>query len=306
MSGISVTIQGGAGISARVTTKQVAPSLQVSWDDSTDPEKNTFVDANEDEILTFTDNALPISVGASGIFDIYETLGDGLTLEEKYLATVFFDRIIANGNNALIDNHTIYPFSGANSLVDYIGGKVSTLVNAPTHSVNGYAFDGTNYINTNFNPLTDKNNSSINDVAFSHLNGTINNTTLSYSGTFDGVTHLGGRGAGVGLIGIDINSGQQNLGSSPHGTDLLMMMERNSVTNKNYYSDGIFVNNTVVASASIPSSKIYVGARNNNGVAANFTNGTIKSYCLSASIGFNHLDYNTNLRALLTGLGALP
>lgn len=306
---ISVSIQGGAGISASVTTKQVvSQTLQVVWDVSTDPDKNTFVDANEAEILTFTDNALPISVGASGIFDIYETLADGLTNEEKYLMTVFLDREIANGNQSLEDYHSIITLSGSNALVDYIGGKVANPVNNPTFDKFGVHFDGaTNYLDTNW-----KNSDAINFVQNNAMMGAFiyaftNGTNKVAFGVFDGTNQnilfspasnskrsqimnkradVNGQG-GIVAKSLNVGSSDGSIGK--------------------YYENGIDITTVTTGTAGTPTThNTFIGARNNQNTADLFSASTISSFVIGAQVGFSQTEYNTNLRALLTGLGTLP
>jgi len=123
--------------------------------------KNGGVDVITSQKVT----GIPISVGATGAFDVYDTLGDGLTNTEKYAMALYLDAEIANPNNARKDYDVLLFLSGANAPVDYIGGKVASLINGPTPTINGYLLDGTTQrIFFNYNPTNDAVNYSLNDA----------------------------------------------------------------------------------------------------------------------------------------------
>lgn len=306
---IKATIQGGAGISASVTTKQViSQTLQVVWDANNDTNKNIFVDANEAEILTFTDNAIEISVGSSGIFDIYETLGDGLTIEEKYLMAVYLDREIANGNLSIEDWKAILVLSGNNARVDYIGGKILTLFNGATTDINGLNLDGvTQYGGTNYNPNDDGINYTLNDAVISTFVKTNDDTSvikylISGDGTINKTSAIRQQGDGTTRANIN-GSSSTNTFAENVLANTLYCARRETGTSVQLFKNGVQVDTRAVSTAGLTDVDFTIGQ---SGDGAGFYNGIISVAMMGGSIGRNEVEYNTNIRALLTGLGTLP
>jgi hypothetical protein len=238
------------------------------------------------------------SAEATAAFALYDSLGDGLTAAEKTVMAAYIDAEVANGNHTKKDYETIYSLSGNNALVDYIGGKVATAVNAPTHSVNGYTFDGaTNYIDSNWNPTDD-------GVKFTQNNGSVG------AFVFDtGVGSMIYGALGTGSINIyHLITGPMVFNVSAGGVvsaitnKSLFVGDRKGATEINIYKDGVNVDSNGVASAGNLNKDIFIGGRNNSGLT-NASSSTISSFIAAAAVGFNQSDYNTNLRTLLTGLG---
>jgi len=107
-----------------------------------------------------------LTIEAKDMLNKYATLGVPLTGIEKAAMIEYVDAEVLSGNHALKDYETIYSLSEPNSLVDYIGGKVATKVNSPIWSINGYSFEITKYIDTNFNPTVDGVNYQLNDAQY--------------------------------------------------------------------------------------------------------------------------------------------
>ena len=61
--GVTV-VTSGARLKVNTSQKVRSAGLQGEWDASTNDAKNTFVDANKDEIITFFDYSSQISVSA--------------------------------------------------------------------------------------------------------------------------------------------------------------------------------------------------------------------------------------------------
>lgn len=258
--------------------------------------KNGGVDVITSQKVT----GIPISVGASGVFDIYETLGDGLSIEEKYIAAFFLDNETAKGNDVLKDNETILGFSGANKLVDYVGGKVSTLVNNPTTSRKGITTNGIDqYADTNFNPAVDgvnyiQNNAFVGAFVESGISGFIFGNNL-------GNERVGIRYEDL-LYRIN-NAGLTDPLATP-SNDSLYLVSRTAAFVSDLYENGVSIDTSGLSSSGINSENIFMGGLNSGGLIAPFE-GTIGAFTIGASVGFDHLSYEANLRALLIALRTL-
>lgn len=254
--------------------------------------------------------ALGFSSNALAVFAIYETLGDGLTDAEKLAMSIHIDAEEFNGNQALKDFEAIFGLSGDNGLVDYVGETVITAVNAPTHSVNGYAFDGVDqYLNTGFEPTADgvkflKNDSSISMFIKTATQGDYAAAAFSTSGPGYCAMH---NLAGSIIETLMHNSSAGATLSENWQNETLYTGTRSGANIQHMYKNGIQGTIDTAASVQMPTTGFYVGARNsdNSPVVGSYLTGTISSMTLSAAVGFSQSSYNTNLRALLTSLGTI-
>jgi len=252
-----------------------------------------------------------VSDEAQAMLDNYTLLGVTLTGIERSFMIAYVDDEVASGNHTLKDYETIYSLAGVNALVDYIGGKIAIAVNAPTFDINGANFDGsTNYIRSNFVPSTDGVNYTLDDSQVGVF--VFDNVTpadfrypfgvLDGAGTFLYFTSASGLGAGGG-VRLPVNSGVVTIESFGLVSDnTLYNIARNSSTTQGIYADAVFTAANV-NSGTVPTIEVYIGARNNEGTAGSNFIGIISSFMIGGDAGFNYTDYNTNLRALLTGLG---
>lgn len=280
----------------------VIPDINITKNDASVVTSPSAIDLDL-RIIDPIGDVIAISTDAKAAFDLYDSLGDGLTDLEKYAMAIYIDREVANGNAALKDYERIDALSGNNSLVDYIGGKVATAVNAPTHDINGRTYNGTTqYVKDGWNPATDAVNYSLNDGFMGCYVKTALNSGWA-GGSFFGkklsLAALNGTGIRVG-----INDTDAILTTTAKTSDILVYAARITATTLRLIRNGVATNLLPKSSGSIPNGETYTGAR--NPTIASFFAGTISTKCFGSAIGFNFPQNNTNMRALLTGLGTLP
>ena len=249
------------------------------------------------------------SAEAKAAFALYDSLGDGLTQPEKVAMAAYIDAEVIMGNHAKKDYELIMSLSGANALVDYIGGKVATAVNAPTHSVNGFTLDGaTNYIDSNFNPTTHGVNYKQDDAIFGVFIKSWNTGTPgALCGAFDTPFRmrlvLSGDAAqintGVNSANNDNNPATIDITSALH---LLARVDADDIL---WYENGSLQDTFAETSTGVPDINIFMGCRNSSGTPELFSPGTFSAFIVGGGIGFDHAAYDTNMSALLTALGAL-
>lgn len=246
------------------------------------------------------------SAEAQAAFALYDSLGDGLTGAEKTAMAAYIDAEVASGNHTLKDYETIYSLSGNNALVDYIGGKTATNVNAATQDINGFTFDGsTNYINTNFIPSTHGVNYGLDDAHVEAFVKDVSSITV-----FDYIFGISNSSKDI-RLGTDNPTSTTILGLNDGvvvdvvyeiGSNELIAVTREDSSNIIVYVDGVSAHTEAIVSTALPTIVLTVGALNNGGVIQNFAPVTISSLMMSGVLNSNS-EHNTNLRALLTSLG---
>lgn len=253
---------------------------------------------------TFSDEAL-------AAFAQYDSLGDGLTDAEKTAMAAYIDAEVAAGNQAKKDYETIFSLSGNNALVDYVGGKVATNVNAATQSVNGFTFDGaTNYINSNYNPATDATNYLLDNAQIevfaistedpSSTNDTIFGTFSTADGSGNNITN---NANGTSTFRVNsLSTKTYNLGIT-HSNTLISIL-RSSSTDISFLENGISVDSGSIASVAIPNLKITIAAANVDGTTSGFAIMTASSF-MAGGVMASQSSHYTNLSTLLTTLGAI-
>lgn len=307
---MSITVEiGSSGIAASVSTKQIvlASELQPAWDGSNDTEKNTFVDANDDEIITFLD----ISTEAEKMLARYTTLGVTLTGTERTAMVAYVDAEVASGNHQKKDYEIIFPLSGVNSLIDYIGGKIATPINAPTFDIKGVNLNAaTQYVSSNFITSINGVNYKLDDAlaggfAISDTRSG-NNRELGGGDNFSTLANLTVTVTSANKIRAVINTLTQSSLSAKTISNSLYLNIRTSSNSQNTVFDGVLGSAGSVSSTGLPDLNVGIGARVRNSDVIFHWGGIIASFIFGGAIGFNHPDYNTNLRTLFTSLGTLP
>lgn len=243
-----------------------------------------------------------ISPEAQSMLDNYALLGTSLTGVEKKFMIDFVDDEVISGNHYIKDYQIIFSLAGVNALVDYIGGKVATAVNAPTQDINGFGFDGaTNYIDTDWNPNDDAVNYALNDCGA----GAFMKTYVSGNspwGIRDTVTPSS-LFLFNGFVGRINSPGGGNTTVGNFSNNNLLILTKEAVGVSHIYDDGIDLGIGGANASVFPNGNIFVGGENVNGVLGNAVECTISAYVVIKAVGFDQADYNTNLRVLLTGLG---
>lgn len=239
-----------------------------------------------------------ISEEAQAMLDNYELLGVALSGIERSFMIAYVDAEVESDNHDLKDYETIFSLAGANSLVDYIGGKVATAVNAPTHDINGYTFDGaTQSINTGFNAANDAVNSA-------NLNLQIGGFIKDFTGNPDNDGLWRSVGGGTFLTTQISNTrfrGRTNSGGNVNQdytsiTDNLIYGLKNKTLFQSYVLNGVSGSDLVATDVALPVGLYDVGR------AATFGISTQSTFMVAAELA-DQAGHNTNVRALLTGLG---
>ena len=101
--GVTVVTSGG-NLNVTTSQKVASAAIQDVWDAENDAGKNTFVDANDVEIITFIDGTLiQLSTeGEAAVVNI-ESNGGSLTVAEKLAVDACVIRLVATGDCATRD-----------------------------------------------------------------------------------------------------------------------------------------------------------------------------------------------------------
>lgn len=264
-------------------------SLQDVWDVSADARKNTFVDANTFEILTFV-----FSDAAKTVLDFFT----GLVTAEVLAIGSFVDSQDAVGAlqwpRASFASFALQ--TEANSLIDWISGNSMTAVNAPTH-IPGVAFDfqATQSIQTGF---TSGGGYVLDDAMF----GVYIKAVDESSGSNGNIITSGGA---VGFmqdksnnsVNIRVNKSTNTSDTPGFQDEQLVLAYREDSANQAYSIDSVEQATSAVASAAVPSSQFTLG----NGYA----DLQLSSWVAGSSIGFDQVHYNINLRAMNLSLSQI-
>ena len=225
---------------------------------------------------------------------------------------IFVDANVLNGNwpdadnpgSGLIDE--FYYAGGvdvslANSLIGWIAKTATN--NGATKVNQGWGLNGINqYIDTNWVPLVDTNNYTLNDAgadAYVYSNDNTGNSAL-----FSALT-----GGDVQKMAIIYNARYAINSSTTCGTGIppaltggnLWSIVRNEGTLSRLYKNGVLNIQVPRPSTVLPSDSFRIG--NYFGV---FHDGIISCMAIRADIGFDHAGFNTSLNTLLTTMGVLP
>jgi len=256
-------------------------------------------------------NTLLISLGNIYSVEVQAVLDrmTGLSVEEENSIVKFVNAEVDNGNWNLIDE--FYMFALNDEVNALTGWKEKTATNnGATHTPSGFTFNGsTDYINSNWNPSTDGNEYQTNDA----LAGVyvLNGTFSSLFGAYETAPPIGGSSV-LNLYGsitdiYRINSeGSANTQFPNHMSgNSLIYIDRTWFEDTNAYINGVLKvegNNSVTIP---PDLNIYIGARNQDGVAVTHSATELSSFIVGAGIGFDHSSHYTNMITLLTELGAI-
>ena len=168
--------------------------------------------------------------------------------------------------------NAIYPFVGGNSTKHRYNFMDTTQFQLTfnggwTHSANGALPNGTTgYANTGLTPSTTL---SLNDAHLSAYLRTNTNAGIDVGCAITGITtQLGGRLSGnyFGNINQSASSIVANANSTGH-----YLASRTGATTNTGYRNGASILASAVVSTTRPSTNVYLGARNNNGTADNFS-----------------------------------
>ena len=282
------------------------PGLQSVWDVSTNPQKDTFVDANTPEILTFIDDELlQLSAEATAAIDNIQSNGGTLTSFEKWYVSIWVDRMVANGDWALLDFLVYAGFSDdLCKLTDWKSGTL--MVNGGTFDGQNWVFDGTadSRMDTNFNPFTDGVNFQQNDACIGVY---INKKT-----TIDGGSDFGADQTTVRLLHntqvsnkraiLRVNDNTNFIGDSNPQSKMLVSLVRKDANNAAYYQNGVEVDTQVSTSTGLTNLNVFLGGGNLNGVHTFRSNPEIAMFFAGAFTSFDQADFYAGFEDFRTSL----
>ncbi|MEP3387720.1 MAG: hypothetical protein ABJO02_06015 [Reichenbachiella sp.] len=270
---------------------------------------NTAARAAKSELTT--NRSWTITDGGENIDSDIQTVYGRMSTLNNTEKTAINDFILAEkaaGNYDKYDEFFLFPLGSTNGLIGF-KSKTGTAHGGVIWDINGATFDGVDdYIDTNWNPSLDGNNFTLNDSQFGFfifnrgakggnvwLGGCMDASTISYIGDNSGAGLTSGGMSASGYKTFDPNSEFISL--------TMYNMRRNSSTNISMDIDGVEKSSPALTSISLTNNNFYIGAINNNGSPSSYNKNTISSVLFGASIGFDGLAHNTNVRQLLTGLG---
>ena len=228
---------------------------------------------------------------------VFDRLPNPLTTNEKNGIATFVDTSVASGNWDKLDYFFGYFLEDSvNALIDWKTGLLSTAVNSPIHTPNeGYLFNGINqYINTNINLSTDLINSTLNNnyfEAYVYSNLSTDATMLYGAVTTSGTSkalQLYQTTDSIKYNLFDSNSGKFTTSYFQNRTRYAI--NRQTSAGKFLFINGTSAISSAIASTSIPSLNLFVGARNLRGAPANYFNGKVAYfYNGSGDVNQSHL-----------------
>lgn len=247
-----------------------------------------------------------VSDEAKAMLLVYTALGVSLFGTERIAMIHYVNSEVTSGNHAKKDYEVIFSLAGVNSLIDYVGSKVATAINAPSFDVNGVTTDGiTQSVNSNFNPSTDGANYLLND----------SNITV-YIKTDNGNSKIiiGNTSAAVGKVQLFyfddthflniINGGATTQIVTPSRSGKkLVSFNRISNTQQETFVAGVTIGTENKNSDGIQNQSLFIAKRDI--VGSLFFDGTISLVSFGGNPN-NELDKKNNIDTLLTSLGALP
>ena len=249
-----------------------------------------------------------VSPEAQLMLDNYSSLGVALVDNEYDQMVAYVDRLVASGNYLKMDYEVILSLGSVNGLVDWKGGKVATN-NGATFSVEGAAFNGSEWINSHYNISTDLVNASFDNLSITSF--LKSNIPISLATLF-GAASVGNANTGSTIrnsltsVSYGLNESAFSGGGSEGFIDNTLYGTSREGTTKTLFKNGVLVTSRPTNTDSISDINFSIGSMNtNNGAAFRGITGTISNFLISAAIGFPQAQYNTDLRALLTGLGAI-
>lgn len=215
----------------------------------------------------------------------------------------FVNQETRDGNWGLYDEFFCFALGETNSL---IGFKSKTATNnGATFDVNGATFNGAEYINTNWIPSSDGVNYQLDNAFFGSYIKTKDSIGKSLTGMLGAGTAILRDSEGTSATTIAINSTSNSNALHTLVNDSVMIVSRADASNLKLWRNGGTVQTIANASTGLSSISFFTGGNNNAGGLYGGYNGTISTWIAGASIGFDQVAHNTNLRAMLTELGTI-
>lgn len=237
---------------------------------------------------------------ANEVFERYTSLSNS----EKTGIARFVDHCVDDGNWLLMRELQIRAaLGGVNGLVGSMG-RANAINNGAVFGANGATGNGTTtYIDTGINLSTI---------------GILQNDALILQYVYDAGTLDASRALFGGNVGTErtqifttalgtYSTGINSVATADTGIAIadghLIGVGRGNGTTNYFEVDGVIVDTNAVNSAALSNINLYELARNNNGVAANFSDGTSSLLCVTRGIGFNRVSFHLAVNQLMSDLG---
>jgi hypothetical protein len=303
---VMTTTQESVSVQVSYTPSLTIGTLQGVWDASDDPDKNTFVDDNEAEIVTFfNDQPIFLSTEGSAAIANIESNGGTLTDEEKYFVDIWVSRMVDEGEWALIRDLAYAGFA------DSICAR-SKWVTGGLMTSNGVSYNGETWSFSGFNDQVMHTGIIPSTIGIS-LNNVIAGIYLEDTDGID-TDDDGIFGCSIGSNNLKFNVAtaqvrfrvnNQSVSSynipKPLKNSLATLNRVNSAQ-QNLVINGTVVKNESDISTSLPTIEIIIGGINNSGTEADESKFTASLFFIGDGIGFNQLDFYAGYEDFRTSL----
>lgn len=262
------------------------------------------------KVLTFeayvTEIVNPTSTEAQAVIDRML----GLTSTQETAIKTFVDAEVSAGNWSLTDEFWCLCLGFPNAL---IGFKSFTATNnGAAFDVGGALFNGsTQFIDSVITPSTDLTQASLNDIdvqCFVKENYDTSDVVIPFGSKDSNHRIWTYQRNSVNTLAYSINANSNSAYNAPQmffQDETLYGISRENSSSQSLLIDGLQVDLEADVSTGIPTESIFIGCYNNNGAAQSHINAKISTFKIGAAIGFDQAAHNTNVRILLTTLGAI-
>ena len=229
---------------------------------------------------------------------VFERMPNTLLLSEQLAINGFVVAEKAAGNYGLYDDFFCFGLhSEANALTGFFAFSGINLNNSPHIEGVGFDLTGGTRITIQYNPTDNGVNYTLDDCMAGVLIAP--GPVLDATGwaLFD---TLAGTGRirllqDAGILKYNINDTATSFGGQLLASDRYYLNVRLAINSRKIYEDGIEIESTANASVSLPDNVFTIRCRE----------GTVQSFAVGAGVGFDVVANNTNVRALLAGIGAI-
>ena len=229
---------------------------------------------------------------------VFERMPNPLLLSEQLAINGFVVAEKSAGNYGLYDDFFCLGLHNeGNALTGFFAFSGINLNNSPHIAGVGFDLTGGTRITIQYNPTDNGVNYTLDDCMAGVLiaPGPVLDTTGW--ALFD---TLAGTGRirllqDAGILKYNINDTATSFGGQLLAADRYYLNVRLASNSRKIYEDGIEIESTANASVSLPDNVFTIRCRE----------GTVQSFAVGAGVGFDVVANNTNVRALLTALGAI-
>lgn len=293
----TATVDGGATL--------VLPDINITQLDNSVVTAPSVKDIDVDNYLGAVLESITLSVEADAAIKNIESNGGSLTDEERYYVSIWVDRMVANGDWALLDFLAYAGFANSScALTDWISGTLMTNSGA-TLDGDHYDFSGGGYIATGFNQtsLTD-----ITDAFYGwYAWDKVALNADAFGGAYDGTTYCiplykdnGGNAEAW------MNTSAKNLNLS-YGYDSylgrgLWVCEQTNATNITVYLNGVQDYTRLSTAGSAVNKEWHLNGFNNNGSSNSTTAAKLDLFVVGTATSFDHEDFYIGFEDFRTSL----